>query len=218
MAAFVQTVNKFEGGHTSIVSPSITLTAGNFVVVFVVVGNSTEQHVSSVTDTLGNTYQKLTAAHTFNPTLNSGSACDIFYAENVAGGATTITASWPAAGGFDQIVVGEYSGIVTSSSLDIGLAAAATFGLSVGPMTLSNATDLLVAFWWTAATGCTVATGFTDRSGGGATFEDKFTSSSGAVTVAQNSCGSGGFIGAIGAFKIVPPAALSANPVVCVMQ
>ena len=87
-------------------------TAGNWIGVCIRAGAVNETF--TVTDSNGNTYHK---AIQFNETGN-GNTLGIFYAENIKGGANTIQVSGTVAATL-RLAILEYSGIVTSGSLDV---------------------------------------------------------------------------------------------------
>jgi hypothetical protein len=90
---------------TAPLAPASPLQAGNFVAVAVSWGD--QGPAPTVTDTLGNTYTAAAA-----PVLYAGSrSIQIFYARNITGGATTITARFATTTGSRFIAVSEYSGI-----------------------------------------------------------------------------------------------------------
>lgn len=86
-------------------------TAGNLLVVIVVAGSGAD--TTAVNDTLGNTWTH--AATAFN--TGSGMRTELWYAENCLGGANTVTATLSASEGW-VITIAEYSGLLTSGSLD----------------------------------------------------------------------------------------------------
>ena len=69
----------------------------------------------TVTDTRGNTYRK---RDPLNETVD-GMTLGIFYAENIAGGANTVTVSGIQSGGTLRFAILEYSGVATAGSLDV---------------------------------------------------------------------------------------------------
>jgi hypothetical protein len=90
-------------------------TAGNWIGVCVRAGYSGQ--IVTVTDSLGNAYHK---AVQFNVTVDTpnGNTLGIFYAENIAGGANTITVSVKRSGTM-RITIAEYSGVASANSLDV---------------------------------------------------------------------------------------------------
>ena len=94
-------------------------TAGNFIAVVIRAGKSGQ--VFSVSDSRGNVYKQ---AIQFNLTVDA-ETLGIFYAENIAGGANTITVSNTILGTM-RFAVLEYSGVATSNSLDVSAVAEGT--------------------------------------------------------------------------------------------
>lgn len=111
--AFVQYVFHSAGsGVTSNTSPSITITAGNTIIVFGEIGNA-GQTSNTCTDTLGNTYTRIAAAHGSNGLVFGGTAEDIWYCVNAKGGTGTVTITFPSSGGYFNMWVVEASGIAS---------------------------------------------------------------------------------------------------------
>jgi hypothetical protein len=107
---FVQNTNNLVTGSSTTVTVAITLTAGNLVIVCCS-PSTTPSHISSLTDTLGNTY----AAELSIASGGSGSGYVRYsYAYNVIGGATTITCVFDGAQTNNRIWVTEVSGIETA--------------------------------------------------------------------------------------------------------
>jgi hypothetical protein len=187
----------------------MTITTGNLVVVWIMMGNGFGQTSTSVTDTHGNTYTRIPATHAFNATLDGGTSNDIWYASNVTGGTGAITAHWTSVGGFAILEVNEYSGVALTSALDVGTGSVGNAGSNVwlGPVTLASTNELVVAFWLYSNTLPTTAPGFTDRGGtagiGVGSNEDSIVSLAGAFTVKNGGPGSTAWLGAMAAFKTV---------------
>jgi hypothetical protein len=101
-------------------------TSANWIAICIRGGHSGEAF--TVTDTNGNTYQQ---AVQFSVTSDvpSGDSVGIFYAENIAGGANTVTVSASLTATL-RFAILEYSGVATTNSFD---SAAAAQGLSVSP-------------------------------------------------------------------------------------
>src|SRR2546422_619320 len=91
-------------------------TAGNWVGVVIRAGHSGQAF--AVSDTRGNAYRQ---AVLFNQTLDTpnGDTFGIFYAENVAGGANTVTVSESISNNTLRFAILEYSGLATTNSLDL---------------------------------------------------------------------------------------------------
>jgi IPT/TIG domain/Abnormal spindle-like microcephaly-assoc'd, ASPM-SPD-2-Hydin len=132
-------------------------TAGNFIAVVIRAGKSGQ--VFSVSDSRGNVYKQ--AIH-FNMTVDA-ETLSIFYAENIAGGANTITVSNTILGTM-RFAILEYSGVATSNSLDVTVAAEGTgVSPSTGSVTTTSSGDLLLGeivtgnpATFTAGTGYTI--------------------------------------------------------------
>ncbi len=95
-------------------------TGGNWIGVLIRAGKSGQ--VLTVSDTRGNTYRQ---AVQFNQTLDApnGETFAIYYAENIAGGANTVTVSESIPNNTLRLAILEYSGVATANSLDVTAAA-----------------------------------------------------------------------------------------------
>jgi hypothetical protein len=135
--------------QTNAVGPSNTLTAvapfalpqqqGDTVVVMVATPNGP---VMSLTDTSGNSY-------TMAGGPQGGSHLSIYVASNIAAaaaGANIMTVKQTISGQLDVVVL-EYSGLVTAAPLDtkVGATGAASTTADSGPIVTANAHDVLVA-------------------------------------------------------------------------
>jgi len=117
-------------------------TSGNWIGVVIRAGHSGQ--VFTVSDTLGNIYRQ---AVLFNQTLDTpnGDTLAIFYAENITGGANTVTVSDSIANNTLRFALLEYSGLAASNSLDVTAAAQGSGTLaSSGNATTTAAGDLLL--------------------------------------------------------------------------
>ena len=156
----VQHVGKDAGTTTTstlaFTSPN---TAGNFIAV-VIRGGLSNSQVFTITDSNGNTYKQAAQIG------SSGSAVTnaIYYAENIKGGANTITASMTVSGPL-RFAILEYSGVATSNSLDVAVVATATSTTpNSGNATTTVSGDLLLGAVGTAdSTAFTAGTGYTIR-------------------------------------------------------
>jgi hypothetical protein len=99
-------------------------TTGNWLAVAIRAGNVGQTF--TVTDTRANTYRR---AVQLDDTIDQNTVA-IFYAENVAGGANTVTVSDSLTGGTLRFAIFEYAGIAATNSLD---AVAATQGTGTSP-------------------------------------------------------------------------------------
>jgi len=97
--------------------------------------------VQSVTDSAGNTYNLA-----FNPTVGTGLSQAIYYAKNIsAAGSNTVTVTFSAAAQSPDVRVLEYSGLDPVTPLDTAGGSAGTgTALDSGPITTSNASDLII--------------------------------------------------------------------------
>lgn len=200
MPAFVQSTSATFAASTG---PSIgfasAVTAGNAIAAFVSWGSATA-NLTSVTDSLGNTYTLLD-----NPTANAGSASRgaTAYAVGVTGGANTLTYH------FDTTTtcltgISEISGISISSpiaahiintqsnvSSGVGVATSSNITtVSSGCFLFAGVADVVQGGTWLAGTG------YTKRSGaqsiqGSVAVEDVVQSSSGTTNATFNTATSG---------------------------
>jgi len=205
--AFVQSKNN-SPNNSSLATLSATFaaaqTAGDLNVVAIGWGSSTVG-ISSVTDSKGNTYTLAVG-----PTTMSGLAATttIYYAKNIAAaaaGANTVTVTFNSAVPFPDIRMAEYSGINTTSPLDVTAAASGTSTLSdSGSATTTNANDLLVGSNWFVLGTTSVGTGYTQReiSGwDGDILEDRIVSSVGAYNATAPITTSSQWLMQMAAFK-----------------
>ena len=138
-------------------------TAGNWIGVAIRAGRTGQAFV--VSDSRGNTYR---SAVQFNVTVDTpaGDTLAIFYAENVSGGANTITVSQSTSTTL-RFAILEYRGIATSNSLDRAIAAQGTSTApDSGTVTTTAAGDLLLG-------AIVTANGASPTAGSGYTAEDR---------------------------------------------
>jgi len=194
-------------------------TAGNWIAVLI--RAATPGQVFTVTDTRGNTYQK---AISFNE-YTDGMTLGIYYAENIAGGANTVTVSDTTSSAL-RFALLEYSGVATSSSLD-GVPAGA-YGTSSAPTSANTTTfsngDLILGNISTANPNTfTAGTGFTGEQfvpGPPSTkllAEDMIQTSAGAVSASATLNGGDQWAAAVAAFRAAsggapPPILVSISP------
>jgi galactose oxidase-like protein/PKD domain-containing protein len=157
--ALVQHASLDAGGTTSSqLAFAANNTPGNWIGVAVRSGKSGQTF--TVSDSRGNAYHP---AVQFNQTLDSplGETLALFYAENIAGGANTITISQSASATLRFAIV-EYSGVATTSSLDVTAAAQGSgTSLSSGSATSTANGDLILGLVATAdGVTYTAGTGF----------------------------------------------------------
>jgi hypothetical protein len=114
-------------------------TAGNWIGVAIRAGRTGQTF--TIRDTRGNTYRR---AVQLNDTV-SGTTVALFYAENVAGGANTVTVSDTLNGGTLRFAILEYVGVAKLNSLDRAVASRG-YGTTPnsGPATTTANGDLIV--------------------------------------------------------------------------
>lgn len=158
----VQHISK-DAGITS--SSSLTFpasnTAGNWIGVVIRAGKAGQ--VLTVSDSRGNTYRQ---AVQFNQTLDApnGETLAIYYAENIAAGANTVTISESVTNNTLRFAILEYSGVATANSLDVTAAAQGSgTTLNSGAATTTANGDLILGavatadgVTYTAGTGYTI--------------------------------------------------------------
>ena len=194
-------------------------TAGNLNVVVVGWNNSTAQ-VNSVKDSKGNAYQLAVG-----PTVQSGVAMQaIYYASNIAAaaaGANTVTVAFSAAAPYVDIRIAEYSGISSTTPLDVFAAAQGSGSSgSSGSVTTTNANDLLVGADLVQMTTKSAGSGYTSRvitNPDGDILEDRIVSTTGSYSATATLSG-GSWIMQMVAFRAAgssggsTPAITSLNP------
>ena len=142
--------------------------------------------VFTVSDTRGNTYRR---ALQINQTLDTTTVA-LYYAENIAGGANTVTVSDTVNGGTLRFAILEYAGVATASALDkTGAAEGTGTAVNSGAVTTTSAGQLVLGLIATAGgTSVTAGTGLT-RAGpgpgsGDEAGDDRSTTGRGAGTIA----------------------------------
>src|SRR4029077_20196339 len=123
-------------------------TAGNWIGVVIRGGHAGQ--VFTVSDARGNTYKQ---AVQFNQTLDgpNGETLAIYYAENIAGGANTVTVSESISNNTLRFAILEYSGVATANSIDVTAAAQGSgTTLNSGPATTTVGGDLILGLVATA--------------------------------------------------------------------
>jgi hypothetical protein len=113
-------------------------TAGNLNIV-VVGWNDTTSTLTSLMDSRGNTYAQAGTTIT-GPGIRQA----IFYAKNIAAGSNTVTATFNQAAAYVDVRVLEYSGLDTTSPLDVAAGASGTNSSpSSGAATTTSANELI---------------------------------------------------------------------------
>jgi chitodextrinase len=134
---------------------------GDLNVVVVGFWNDASVTVGTVSDSSGNVYQLAVG-----PTIYSGTATQaIYYAKNiVASGANTVTVSFNASALYPDIRILEYSGLDTTSPLDVTAAATGSGTLaSSGAATTTVANELIFGADLTGTHATGAGVGFTSR-------------------------------------------------------
>ncbi|MGB8592208.1 MAG: galactose oxidase-like domain-containing protein, partial [Candidatus Acidiferrales bacterium] len=178
--------------------------------------NDTVAKVSSVTDSKGNAY---TLA--IGPTAGSNLSQSIYYAKNIssaAAGANTVTVTFNTAAAYPDIRIVEYSGVSTTSPLDVELGAAgSSTASSSGAITTTNANDLLFGanMVFTETTG--PGSGFTSRviSPDGDIAEDEIVTATGSYSATASLSPSAAWVMQLVAFKA---AAAGTTPAITFIQ
>lgn len=163
-------------GSSSVIGYTNPQTAGNLNVVAVMWGDTTST-VTSVTDSLGNTYVRA-----IGPTTTTALTSSIYYAKNIAAGSNIVTVAFNTTATAPNVNVLEYSGLDRTAPLDVTAGAVGTGTLAnSGSATTTAAAELIVGVG-NPSTGFTAAgSGFTSRiinSFGGIT-EDRVVASAG---------------------------------------
>lgn len=168
-AAFVQSKSATNDASATTLPVTFTsnVAAGNLIVVAVHWGVTASEALTSVTDGLGNTYTEIGNCRRFDASGGDGTGFEItmYYAKNIAGGACTVTANYPAARSFRRIFVMEGSGLDTAAPLDqsTGQAQAAP-GTGANAVTSGSVTTVANGEWIVGTT--TSDTGANTPSGG----------------------------------------------------
>jgi hypothetical protein len=182
--------------------------AGNLIVVGGYFGGNGQ--TLTVSDTRGNTYQ---LAATVSQTSDNHQIW-IYYAENIGGGANTVTASVPVSTTDAAFFIAEYSGIVTSGALDkTSSAMGSGSSISTGnTAATSAANELLIGMIGMSAgsSGFNMFSGFEEKGfvkqGPGnnnnvAALADKLVTATGTYAATASSSGSEAWSGIIATFK-----------------
>ena len=212
-AAFVQSAS---AADTNAVTFGSAVTAGNLIVGVMSFPTSAGP-VTSVTDTLGNTYSLLTEVSD----AGNDQSLQGFYSANIAGGTPTITVNGPGAGGARSVIVHEVSGLATSTPLDVQAGAvritpgAGADALTSGAVTTTTngqyifAAAVVTSAFADGTAEYTAGTGYTERVelqvGGqlGITTEDQVQTSAGSIngTFTADSGAAQTYVAIIATFK-----------------
>ena len=202
--AFVQ-VNAADPQTASASVPVAYLTAqtaGNLNVV-AVGWNDTTSTVNSVTDTRGNNYVQAGTTVT-----GTGLRQAIYYARNIAAGSNTVTVAFNQAAAFVDVRVAEYSGIDTTSPLDVTAGAVGSGGTpSSGAATTTAAKELIFGAGMTGSHFGGAGAGFTSRvitNPDGDIAEDQIVSATGSYSAVAPLAYSSAWIMQMATFKAQP--------------
>jgi hypothetical protein len=166
--AHVQNNGSFNDGSATTITQAFTsnVTGGNLIVA-AISWDTVASTAVTCSDNQGNTYTTVTNTND----ATSTQALAVCYAPNAAGGATTVTATFGAASVTRRISVHEYSGVATTSPVDVsrtntanGTTAANNITSTAGTTTVAN--DLIFGAVMENGTGnatITPGTGFTNR-------------------------------------------------------
>jgi fibronectin type 3 domain-containing protein len=170
----------------------------------VVVGwNDSTATVKSVIDSSGNTYTRAVG-----PTVMNGVASQaIYYAANIAGAAAnanSVTVAFNGAAIYADIRIVEYSGVATTSPLDVTAAASgSSTSASSGSVTTTSASELILGADLTVEY-TLASSGFTSRMitvPDGDIVEDKFVTTTGSYAATAPIAPAGPWIMQLAAFK-----------------
>lgn len=190
--------------------------AGNLIVVWV--GWGAIPATPTVSDTLNNTWRPVSAAIV---STGQGTGAQMFYTINRASGSNTINVTSSEGVPLQSVIASEYSGIASPNPLDGEVHALDSATASVGPLTTSNASDLLFACsmsesasagnYWSAGSGYTLIQSETLEAA-----EDMLVSTTGSYSAFFNAYQGTAFISQLAAFKAAaapssPPAFTTVN-------
>jgi len=141
----------------------------------------------AVSDTRGNSYASAVSRTTWGTSRSS----QIFYARNISGGSNTVTATFATPiTSFGDIHIHEYSGLDKTNPLDVATSATGTANaMSSGPLTTTNANDLLFAAAASTNKVTSIGSGYTGRTNSfGNRTMDRYVTTSGSysATATQN--------------------------------
>ena len=160
--------------------------------------------IDSITDTSGNAY--VLAA---GPTVLSGSATQaVYYAKSIAAAAAqenSVIVAFSGSATAPDVRIAEYAGLNTRSPLDVTASATGTgTQASAGPLTTTNASDLLIAATDLGAAATAPTSGWTARlttPGHGNLLEDQIVASTGSYTASATLATSDWWVMQLVAFK-----------------
>jgi hypothetical protein len=213
-SVLVQKASNSTGNASNPVTFTSPNTAGNLLIVSVGWLNG---GTASLSDSSNNTY-----VSAIGPTTN-GPTSQIWYAANVAGGANTITVTFSQWNN-STISVFEYSGLATSSPLDVAAAATGNSNaLDTGSVTTTQANELIFASGY-GNSGGTLTAGSNDAmeeydtwQGAHLGLEDRSVTAAGAYNATYSDTNAWTWVAQIATFKTAPGAGASGPPI-CGLQ
>jgi chitodextrinase len=130
--------NQVSSGASASAAFNVAAKAGNTIVAFVIWSNTSS---AAVTDSQGDTFASVSPQTTWG----SGYSAQVFYATNIAGGATTLTAAFRSSvTAFGVVYIHEYAGISAANPIDaVAAASGASASMSSGNLTTASANDLI---------------------------------------------------------------------------
>ena len=172
MASIVQSIHAeaASGSTSQTVTLPQALRAGSTVVVLAGFGRNGNPNIDSVVNNgTGNTYTAILNARGENLTANPKMCTDIFYCDNVNGGATTITATWNGTAATRTFVgVIEFLNSITPSADSAGNSVGTTTPATGGSVVADLSDTLLLSCIITATgTVSSVASPWTSLAGSG---------------------------------------------------
>ena len=177
---FVQGKSNAVGGCGSGSSCALAFTSSNTAgnLIIVAAGYGSNAAISSVIDTAGDTFVTSVAA-----TTPGGLRSAVWYAQNIKGGANTVTVNY-SANNYNDLYILEYSGIDKSSPQDVTSSGNGTGQtLSSGAATTNVANELIFGYGNTASGNSSAGSSFTSRIAfDGNIAEDKIAYSAGSYT------------------------------------
>jgi hypothetical protein len=205
--ALVQHTSRDAGSATSstLAFPSPNI-AGNWIGVAVRSWPAAQR--VTISDSRGNTYRR---AVQMNET-SDGMVLALYYAENVGGGANTVTVAQSQSGGTMRFAIFEYSGVARTDSLDVARAAQGTNSSpSSGIVTTTSPGSLVIGLVSTAnARTLTASSGFAIQervptSNSKLFVQDLRPAPAGLVSAGGVLNGSDAWAAVVAAFRAVPP-------------
>ena len=185
-------------------------TAGDLNVV-AVGWNDTTSTISSVKDSVGNSYSVA-----IGPTTGTGMRQSIYYAANIAGGTNTVTVTFSQAAAFPDVRILEYRGV---TALDVTAGASGTStSASSGAATTTSANELIFGADYVSTLTNAAGSGFTSRiitSPDGDIAEDKVVTTAGSNSATATLTGSGPWVMQMATFAAVSgpvPTVTSVSP------